>query len=74
MGYKCLGKPQEINEAIKFFELNTKNYPTSFNAFDSLGDGYAAKGDKVKAIAAYKKSIAINPNVEVTQKKLKALE
>jgi predicted alpha/beta superfamily hydrolase len=74
MGYEYLGNPNKINEAIRFFELNTKNYPTSFNAFDSLGDGYAVKGEKEKAIAAYKKSIEINPNVEETQKKLKALE
>ncbi len=74
MGYKFLNAPNKLDEAIRCFELNTKNYPTSFNAFDSLGDGYSAKGDKVRAIAAYKKSIAINPNVEVTQKKLKALE
>ena len=74
MGYKFLNVPNKTDEAIKFFELNTKNYPASFNAFDSLGDGYSAKGDKEKAIAAYKKSIAINPNVEETQKKLKALE
>jgi len=74
MGYKYLNPPKKLDEAIKCFELNTKNYPTSFNAFDSLGDGYFANGDKVKAIAAYKKSISINPNVEETQKKLKALE
>ena len=74
MGYQFLNSPNQFDEAIKCFELNTKNYPTSYNAFDSLGDGYSAKGDKEKAIAAYKKSIAINPNVEETQKKLKALE
>jgi predicted alpha/beta superfamily hydrolase len=74
MGYKFLNASNKLDEAIRCFELNTKNYPTSFNAFDSLGDGYSAKGDKEKAIAAYKKSIAINPNVEETQKKLKALK
>jgi predicted alpha/beta superfamily hydrolase len=74
MGYKFLSEPNKLDDAIKCFELNTKNYPTSYNAFDSLGDGYSAKGNKGKAIAAYKKSIAIYPNVEETQKKLKALE
>ncbi len=74
MGYKFLTTPNKLDEAIKCFELNTKNYPTSTNAFDSLGDGYAAKGYKEKAIVAYKKSIEINPNVVETQKKLKALE
>lgn len=74
MGYNYLNAPNKLDESIKFFELNTTNYPTSFNAFDSLGDGYSAKGYKEKAIVAYKKSIEINPNVEETQKKLKALE
>ena len=74
MGYKFLNVPNKLDEAIKFFELNTKNYSASFNAFDSLGDGYAAKGYKEKAIVAYKKAIEINPNAEDTRKKLKALE
>jgi len=74
MAYHFLNAPNKLDEAIKCFELNAQNYPTSFNAFDSLGDGYLAKGDKVRAIEAYKKSIAINPNVAQTQKKLKALE
>ena len=74
MGYKFLNAPNKIDEAIKCFELNTQNYPDSFNAFDSLGDGYSAKGDKVKAIAAYEKSMAINPNSEESRRKLKALE
>ena len=43
MGYEFLNAPNKLDEAIKFFELNTKNYPTSFNVFDSLGDGYSVK-------------------------------
>jgi hypothetical protein len=74
MGYKFLNSPNKSDEAIKCFELNTINYPASFNAFDSLGDGYSAKGDKTKAIEAYKKSIELNPKAEETRRKLKALE
>ncbi len=74
MGYTFLSNPSKSNEAIKLFELNVKNYPASFNVFDSLGDAYASKGDKAKAIIAYKKAIELNPGAGETKKKLKALE
>jgi predicted alpha/beta superfamily hydrolase len=74
MGYTCLSNPIKIDEAIKFFELNAKNYPESFTVFDSLGDGYSAKKDNAKAIKAYKKAIDINPKSMETIKKLKTLE
>ena len=74
MGYTCLSNPIKIDEAIKLFELNAKNYPESFTVFDSLGDGYSAKKDNAKAIKAYKKAIDINPKSMETIKKLKTLE
>lgn len=51
---------QQFDRAEKFFILNTKNYPTSFNVFDSLGDLYLATGEKNKAIESFKKSIELN--------------
>jgi predicted negative regulator of RcsB-dependent stress response len=35
------------------FRKNVKDYPKSWNAYDSLGEAYAKKGDKRKAIEAY---------------------
>jgi len=35
------------------FQKNVKDYPKSWNAYDSLGEAYAKKGDVRRAISAY---------------------
>jgi predicted alpha/beta superfamily hydrolase len=60
------------NKAERLFKLNITNYPGSFNVYDSLGDLYAAKGDKANAITSYKQSLAIKETAE-TRKKLEGL-
>lgn len=59
-GYTLLAQGQN-DKAIEVFTLNTTKYPASANAFDSLGEGYAAKGDKANAIKNFKKALALNP-------------
>jgi tetratricopeptide (TPR) repeat protein len=59
-GYQMLTAGQH-DKAIEAFLLNAKNHPTSANAFDSLGEGYATKGDKKNAIANFKKSLGMSP-------------
>ncbi len=59
IGYQYLSR-NILDRAESFFKLNVKNYPDSFNVYDSLGDFYAETGNKAKAIENYKKSIAIN--------------
>ena len=51
---------------------NISNYPDSWNAYDSLGDYYAATGDKAKAIDTYKKVLSLK-EIPDTRKKLEAL-
>jgi tetratricopeptide (TPR) repeat protein len=53
---------QQTDKAIEVFLLNTKRHPESANVWDSLGEGYATKGDKEKAIASFKKSLSLNPS------------
>lgn len=55
-GYQLLfgGK---VDEAIKIFEKNVKDHPDSWNVYDSLGEGYATKGDKKKAMEHYSKAL-----------------
>lgn len=60
-GYQLLNQ-NKMDEAIKVFKENTVRYPDSANAWDSLGEGYAIKGDKENAVKAFKKSLSLNPN------------
>ena len=53
---------KKVKEAIEVFKLNVKLHPDSWNVYDSLGEAYAAAGDKKNAIANYEKSIELNPN------------
>ena len=49
-------------EAIGVFELNAILYPGSWNAQDSLGEAYDARGRKDEAIRSYKRSLELNPD------------
>ncbi len=63
-GYQLLGQ-EEHDKAIEVFMVNTERHPKSANAWDSLGEGYATKGDKTNAIKAFKKSLSLNPPANV---------
>ena len=51
-----------VEDAIMILKQNVIDYPTSFNVYDSLGEAYAATGDKEMAIRNYQISVQINPN------------
>ena len=55
-GYQLLGE-KRVDEAIAMFEKNTKDHPKSWNTYDSLGEAYAVKGDKKKALENYTKAL-----------------
>ena len=60
LGYKYLYEGR-INESIELFKLNVAGYPKSSNVYDSLGEAYMGKGEKVLAIKNYEKSLELNP-------------
>jgi hypothetical protein len=75
-GYQLLNQGKH-DKAIEILASNTKKYPNSANAWDSLGEAYATKGDKVNAIKNFKKAMSLNPTDAVkvnSEKFLKQLE
>jgi CubicO group peptidase (beta-lactamase class C family) len=59
-GYRLL-ESKKVDEAVKTFELDVREYPDAWNAHDSLGDAYQAAGNTDLAIQSYEKSVALNP-------------
>jgi tetratricopeptide (TPR) repeat protein len=63
LGYAFL-QEKDLSSAVVLFKLNTKAYPDSANAWDSLEDGYEATNDVQDARMAYARSVELNPNNE----------
>jgi tetratricopeptide (TPR) repeat protein len=59
-GYLLLeaGRPKD---AIEVLRVNVTLFPSSWNAYDSLGEAYAATGQTDFAIQNYEKSVQLNP-------------
>ena len=72
LGYSFLQNKDYVT-AVKIFQLNAKAFPDSFNAFDSLGEGLAASGNKQDAIKNYEKSLALNPDNENARRMISTL-
>lgn len=60
--------------AIAAFQVATRAFPHSANAFDSLGDGYRAAGRTAEAIAAYRRALEITPNYQPSVQSLAQIE
>jgi hypothetical protein len=79
LGYNVLQELRKPDLAIWVFARNVALYPQSTNVYDSLGDGYLAKGDTAAARAQFRKSIAVAKSAGVqpqaeTVEKLQKLE
>jgi pimeloyl-ACP methyl ester carboxylesterase len=61
VGYRLINE-KRFAQAIEIFKLNVEAYPTSANAYDSLGEAYMLSGNKEMAIKFYEKSVELNPN------------
>jgi len=63
-----------LTEATELLKLNVQVFPSSSNAYDSLGEAYMKAGQKQLAIDKYKKSLELDPDNDNAKEKLKALE
>jgi tetratricopeptide (TPR) repeat protein len=73
LGYQYL-QAKQYKKAIAVFTLNVEAFPGSFNVYDSLGEAYAAAGEKDLAIKNYEKSLQLNPNSQSGLEALKRLQ
>lgn len=73
LGYHMLSQKQ-FDKAEALFKLNIANYPETANCYDGLGDLYLAKGDKINAIASFKKTLTLKAIPETKEKLDKLLK
>lgn len=72
-GYQLIGQ-QKLDEALLVLELNTRLYPESANTFDSLGEILRLNGKVQESIAAYKRSVELNPANEHGKNMIREME
>lgn len=60
LGYQLLAEGRTV-DAIEVFQQNVKDFPKSYNVYDSLGEAYKEDGQVEEATKFYKKSLALNP-------------
>ncbi|MES2331287.1 MAG: alpha/beta hydrolase-fold protein [Bacteroidota bacterium] len=71
LGYRMLSMKQ-YDKAETMFQMNIANYPQNANGYDSMGDLFLAKENKVKAIEYFRKTLSIQ-NIPETKEKLDKL-
>jgi len=64
----------ERSEALEIFKLNTELFPNVGNCCDSYGVGLLKNGEKVAALTAYRKGLALDPNIPSAKRMVKELE
>jgi beta-lactamase regulating signal transducer with metallopeptidase domain len=64
----------KTDQAISVFKLNVKEYPESWNVYDSLGEAYLAAKKYDQAKKYYSKALDMNPKSESSQKALKKIK
>jgi CubicO group peptidase (beta-lactamase class C family)/glyoxylase-like metal-dependent hydrolase (beta-lactamase superfamily II) len=72
-GYSFLNSAR-VDEAIAVFLMNVELFPKSWNAYDSLAEGYAVKGERELAIRNYERSLELNPDNQNAKDQLKNLK
>lgn len=61
LGYYLM-QQKRYSEAYVIFLLNTEFYPNAFNTYDSLGECLLKSGRVEEGLAAYRKSLELNPH------------
>lgn len=73
LGYVLLTN-KSFDKAYVLFKMLIDNYPPSFMSYNAMGDLFKDKGDTLKAIEYFEKSIALNPHNGVAKNIIKNLK
>ena len=60
LGYVLMNK-KLYPQSIAVLRMNTEDFPTSANTWDSLADAYSHSGDVPNAVANYQKALSLDP-------------
>lgn len=63
----------DAEAALRLFEMNVEHYPDFAEGWESLGDYWAAQGEKEKAIGLYEHALELAPNHPRIRKSLQAI-
>ncbi len=69
-----LFRQSRLADALEIFKLNVYLNPASANAFDSLGEIYAALGNNPLAIQNYEQSFELDPKNSNAEEQIKILK
>jgi len=72
LGYRLLGAGS-VTQAVTVLRINTRVYPNSANAFDSLGEVLLAAGQREAGIASYRHALEIDPAFPPSRQALQRL-
>jgi tetratricopeptide (TPR) repeat protein len=73
LGYTLLDKHQNA-DAIRVFEVNVRQFPSSSNAFDSLGEALSRSGRRAEAAQTYSRALELDPSNVNARAKLQELK
>lgn len=73
LGLQYVFNPQRSQLGIEVFKLALHLYPNSANLYDSLAEGYLFIGETKNAVAAFKKSLELNPQNQNAIQRLEQL-
>jgi len=71
IAHQALG---EFSQAISFYDKGISHFGININLLNSLGECYYRLGELGEALAAWEKSLEINPNQPEIEKKVEALK
>jgi tetratricopeptide (TPR) repeat protein len=70
---ECVGESALCDAALAVFAMNVEAHPDAFNVHDSMGEALLMSGDTTKAIASYRRALALNPNLPSARAALQGL-